>query len=157
MTSLLIEKDYLLMNIEEIYQHFRWDICTLTDQDIHTLINRPDFDIQSFICPDGRKEIWEGCAKVISCVEYAKSSQYFSNLFEWLQDINWPGALYIRNYLYLSPYNLFIGPYNTALNEAYSQQDQEWLYHLAWFINEHKVDAKDIDNQAIYLKIVELL
>ena len=42
--------------------------------------------------PKESKSIWENCAIVLASKSDDELSKYIVDLFEWLQDMNWPGA-----------------------------------------------------------------
>ena len=41
------------------------------------------------------KMVWENCAKIICDKTNAELEPYISQMFEWIEDLNWPGALLI--------------------------------------------------------------
>lgn len=45
------------------------------------------------------KNVWENCAKIIYSKSDKEISFYLKEMFEWLQDINWPGAKIIAKRL----------------------------------------------------------
>ena len=38
------------------------------------------------------KNVWENCARILSERDETELRPYYSELLEWLQDMNWPGA-----------------------------------------------------------------
>ena len=59
-------------------------------------------DIAPFIQPCTEyysKNVWDNCAIILSKRSDAELSPYLSDLFAWLQDMNWPGAFSILNRL----------------------------------------------------------
>ncbi len=55
-------------------------------------------DIRPFLQPlemEYNKNIWDNCAVVISSKSDEELEPYFTELLEWLQDMNWPGSFYI--------------------------------------------------------------
>ncbi|MCI9279549.1 MAG: DUF5071 domain-containing protein [Bacilli bacterium] len=38
------------------------------------------------------KNVWDNCAKIIISKTDAELIPYMDNMFEWLQDMNWPGS-----------------------------------------------------------------
>lgn len=58
-------------------------------------------NLDIFIQPNkfGNKAVWENCAEILSQKSDKQLEPYLINLLEWLQDINWPGALIILNRL----------------------------------------------------------
>lgn len=62
-------------------------------------------DISIFMQPEGDKSIWENCAKVIVSKENEELRKYLKDLFNWISDLNWPGALIILEKLKSMPAN----------------------------------------------------
>ena len=59
-------------------------------------------NINVFLQPCNRKHnknVWENCAKVLSTKTDEELTPYLIELFEWLQDLNWPGAFCIMERL----------------------------------------------------------
>ena len=72
-------------------------------------------DIQAFIQPcteSNNKNVWDNCALIISKRSDAELFPYLDNLFAWLQDMNWPGALCILefDFTWWAAYNLPLLP-----------------------------------------------
>lgn len=54
--------------------------------------------INTFILPmdaDYNKNVWENCAKILANRSDEALKPYLSHLFEWLQDLTWPGTFII--------------------------------------------------------------
>lgn len=49
-------------------------------------------NLSVLIMPIESKSVWENCAKVIVSKTDEELQLYYIKLFEWLQDMNWPGA-----------------------------------------------------------------
>ena len=45
------------------------------------------------------KNVWENCALIIERKSDEELMPYLPQLFEWIQDLNWPGAVIILNRL----------------------------------------------------------
>jgi len=45
------------------------------------------------------KRVWDNCAKIIASKSDEIIQHYLPDLFEWVQDLNWPGAIVIKNRL----------------------------------------------------------
>lgn len=43
------------------------------------------------------KRVWDNCAKILANRTDDELYPYLHELFEWLQDLNWPGAICILN------------------------------------------------------------
>ena len=49
--------------------------------------------------PGNSKSVWENCAVVICQRSDAELTPYLADMFAWLEDLNWPGALLIQERL----------------------------------------------------------
>lgn len=59
-------------------------------------------DLSLLILPSANGEskgVWENCARALSEISDARLEKYLPSLLEWLQDLNWPGALIILDRL----------------------------------------------------------
>lgn len=56
-------------------------------------------DLSLLIQPPANPSVWEQCAKIIYEKSDAELEPYLDKLLEWLQDLNWPGALTISERL----------------------------------------------------------
>jgi len=85
-------------------------------------------DLRAFIMPFGRKDCWANCAKVISARPDKEIIEIGLELFEWLQDLNWPGAMEIVSRLEKLPSDVLRKLYRASLEKA--KNDEEWSYYL---------------------------
>lgn len=100
--------------------------------------------IQPIVLPcEKSKSTWEGCAMVVSLRNDKQLKPYLHLLFEWLQDMNWPGAWIIFDRLSKMPYEAIQEEYKHAVNRAKKDNDQLWLMAL----NDFK---KVIDNNGLW-------
>lgn len=87
---------------------------------------------------NGPKTDWEHQARDISNGTVKVSADDIPELLAWLQDMNWPGALEISNFLQ-KQVDLCLEPIKQILNG----DDNIWKYHILFSI----VSEWDIDNQ----------
>lgn len=77
------------------------------------------------------KNVWDNCAKILSNRNDEELRPYLIDLFRWLQDLNWPGALYIfdrlKNY---SDTKSFDYAYDHCMQIAKSLGDETWIDNL---------------------------
>ena len=77
------------------------------------------------------KLVWRNCAIIISSKSDSELLTYIDELFTWIQDINWPGAVLIEERLKEMKDKTYL---NRKLNEkikiATSIEDFEWLEQL---------------------------
>jgi hypothetical protein len=114
--------------------------------------------INAFILPlhpKCNKNVWENCARILALRSDEELSPYFTRLLEWLQDINWPGALIILERLKkVSKVNslLFAMEYNVQKAIAYnSWEDKIWLSAVSQLLDNDKL------NNALPKEILKVL
>lgn len=95
--------------------------------------------IESFILPmDARynKNVWENCAKIISCATDDELGPFSARILEWLQDLNWPGTFTIIDRLKSIKNDVFVKRYIEAINIARNRDvdNQEWFDNLSVLI-----------------------
>lgn len=78
------------------------------------------------IQPMESKSIWENCAKVLVSKSDRELESYLIPLFEWLQDMNWPGADIIYKRLKMIPKRNIKTYYDICLSKADSTGDSVW-------------------------------
>ena len=131
-----------MLNIDEIYELFLWD-KTYTEKDYYHRVQKGLklaknvknlFPFLQPFLPNGKsKSIWEPCAKVISARSDEELIPYLPLLFEWLQDLNWPGAKTIFNRLVAMPKVLTDNELKFSKLRAEKEQDKMWLEWLNEF------------------------
>ena len=83
-------------------------------------------------CDDkNNKNVWDNCALIISEKEDLDLLVYLPNLFMWIQDLNWPGALCIVDRLH--KYGKMIS-YDRQWRKAYTcakaLKNKVWMENL---------------------------
>ena len=61
--------------------------------------NASIYDLLQPNTPELNKNIWENCALVIARKTDSELEPYITELLEWLQDMNWPGAFCVLHRL----------------------------------------------------------
>lgn len=85
----------------------------------------------SVLIQQGRKNIWENCAKIIAEKSDEELKPYLTLLFEWLQDANWPGYNIIFDRLKIIPDEIMISEYTYSLRKSFDQK----TYGISWIDN----------------------
>jgi len=92
--------------------------------------------------PRSSKNVWGNCAKILSDKPDEKLNPYLSQLLEWLEDLNWPGASIILDRLkkycdvqWLS-FELVI-----YVKRAVATKSHVWLSNLAELLDNEKLKA----------------
>lgn len=106
------------------------ECCDLTDVGIENLLRYINYDVKLLIQPQDLNLQWDKCAIIITKMGYQVVKPFLIDLFEWLQDMNWPGALTIRSFLLTIPKDEFDQLYCTAFNIALERGDDDWAYNL---------------------------
>ena len=91
-------------------------------------------DITPFIQPltkEHNKNVWDNCAVIISEKSDEKLKPHLTELLEWLQDMNWPGAICILNRLqkYSDRESLYAA-INVCIEKAKADGDPVWESNL---------------------------
>ena len=127
------------MTLDEIYESFIWD-KSYTDEEYEAKIavginqGRKHKYIYPFIQPIvpeiGKGSLWEPCARIVASKTNEELKSYLLLLFEWLQDLNWPGAYVIFDRLLEMPFSMLETEYNYCRNRAEKEHDSLWLMAL---------------------------
>lgn len=119
-------------------------IALLTNDDscnLETLINISD------------KSFWRNISIVLLNKGYVKNTPILEQLFERLQDINWPGSNNFIKLLGSFPNSIFIPMYKTSINKAIKTRDEEWLDYLALFLYNGKVKKEELCDEVLYKEL----
>ncbi len=118
--------------IDEIYDMLDWNNSIDIQEKGRRLANEIG-SIDKFLQPINDKHdknVWGNCARILSGKTDEELGPYLMELFEWLQDLNWPGAICILERIA----NYKAGGYNDAfeasLKQAKSSEDEIWLDNL---------------------------
>ena len=85
------------MDIMEILDMLDWNLSAEIQCKGRALAKNEE-TIAPFIqpmTPEHNKNVWDNCAIIIAESEDEKLKPYLAELLEWLQDMNWPGAVCI--------------------------------------------------------------
>jgi len=111
-------------------------------------------DLNSLIMP-GSKRNWENAAKALSRIGYPGISPVISNLLEWLQDPNWPGADTVESLLCSVPKAELVSRLSISIAHAVAEADYMWLGSLKRLASRAKIvrgdfiDGNDYDSLSL--------
>src|SRR5690625_1818126 len=109
----------------------------MTDLDtINSCIDLTTMSPKDIVERNYDKVYWEEGAKLLRSMELSQIMDIIPNLFEWIQDLNWPGSKEVMELLANLPKPLLIFSLEQAINSALVQNDEEWLYSISIFIKE---------------------
>lgn len=92
--------------------------------------------------PGLNKNVWENCAKILAAKSDDVLQPYLLHLLEWLEDINWPGALIIIERLKNFSGELLIDVFNHSVNLAKMDWYSEmWLDYLSGLLDNKELRA----------------
>lgn len=107
-----------------------------------------------FILPQyspNSKAVWENCAKILSEKKDKDLVPYLPKILEWLQDLNWPGALIIQNRLKKMQYNLLKNSLYRTIDFAIQKQDSCWLVWLNELVQD-KQQKENIKSAILWIE-----
>ena len=91
------------------------------------------------IQPIESKSIWKNCAKVLASKSDQELEIYLIPLFDWLQDMNWPGAEIIYERLKMIPEQKIKTCYDICFAKAELTEDAVWKNVLLDFYNDMQI------------------
>ena len=108
-----------MISINEIYKMMDWKNSPDIISKGINLAKEID-DLSLLIMPSASVSVWEYCADILYEKEDLLLEPYLPSLLEWLEDLNWPGAMVIaKRLMVFSGKKLkqpFIDRYNYAVN-----------------------------------------
>lgn len=96
----------------------------------HILANADEYNVAELILPAKEKEIFQECAYILCRMPTDFVAKHAVEMLEWFQDLNWPGVNEIFTAMCQLPMNILTMAVRKALETAYADQDDEWIYNL---------------------------
>lgn len=88
------------------------------------------------VCDSYAKDVWDNCAIVIAKRSDSELQPYVLNMLLWLQDMNWPGSITIRDRLLEFKDTEILAYTLRALVTALSSSDENtWLSGLSQLLD----------------------
>ena len=122
-----------MINIDYIMNLLDWN-NSIEDQSLGIKLAQDVRCINAFLQPGipYGKRVWGNCAAVLANRSDTELRPYLHQLFEWLIDMNWPGAYCIlerlRQYKDKKSFNCMM---NICINEAQALNEEVWLNNLS--------------------------
>lgn len=123
------------ISIDEIFDLLSWNSSEEKQKKGVDLAGRIH-NLSALIMPMESKATWENCAKVLVNKTDKELQVYYVALFEWLKDMNWPGAYLIFDRLMHIPDEYFLPAYQYSYRLAEQTQDCSWMMALEDLLNE---------------------
>lgn len=102
------------------------------------------------LCRNGSKYFWQIEARILLKRGYPKVQDIINNLFEWLQDLNWPGSNEIIDLLLMIPKEEFIKGIEYSIEQAQKDKDYDWIMNMKYICEKKKLTINDFNNQDLY-------
>ena len=130
------------VSIDKIFEYLSWKNSNEIQKlglELASNIN----NLSVLIMPIENKSIWENCAKILTSKSDEELRPYFVELFEWLKDMNWPGAYLIYDRLICVTTEFFLPAYQYSLSVAKQMQDRAWEMALKDLLIEYVFNLLD--------------
>ena len=131
-----MEQKKIINNLYEIYgkdnAKFYSDILQKTEDELLDYYCNNESYENLFFCQCGPKFSWEIEAKILTRRGYPLVEDVIEKLFEWLQDLNWPGADIIFDFLLELPSDVFNYYFQLAIDKANATNDEDWIINLGY-------------------------
>lgn len=128
----------MVFNIDQIFEMLSWK----NDEETQNKGIREAKKIKYLsvlIQPIEDKTIWENCAKVLADKSDEVLAPYLISLFQWLQDMNWPGAYIIYDRLKVIPAKDIKLSFDISLSLAEQHNDFPWKQALMDFKKDSEI------------------
>lgn len=119
-------------NIDDIFGYLSWNNDPEVQSTGIEMAKKVKF-LSVLIMPIEDKSVWENCAKVLASKSDDELDRYFIKLFEWIKDMNWPGADIIYRRLSLVPSQKIMWAYKYSVSIAEQTHDDIWNLVLSDF------------------------
>lgn len=134
--SIKWNRDSALYSIDEIMEMLDWHNDSAI-QEKGCQLAKDIRCINVFMQPGGRyyeKNVWDNCAKILAKRPDSDLEPYLYQLFEWLLDMNWPGAFCIwKRLLRYGKSDWYDKVLNACINKSKAIDEEIWLNNLLEF------------------------
>lgn len=127
-------------NIDDIFGYLSWNNAPEVQSMGIEMAKKIKF-LSVLIMPIEDKSVWENCAKVLASKSDDELDRYFIKLFEWIKDMNWPGADIIYRRLSLVPSQKIMWAYKYSVSIAEQTHDDIWNLVLSDFYIDNLSEA----------------
>lgn len=116
---------------------------------MNEIVQRENFDLKLLLQPMG-KMYWDNAALVLSRMSHDRLAPVMDGLFEWIADMDWPGADTVFELLESLPAGVFMPPYERAARQAVLKIRPAWQNNLCLFISRGKAKREDFSDASLY-------
>ena len=132
-----------MSDIQKIYEMLNWENADEIRAKGFRLAKKIE-DLSLLILPPAAPSVWECCAQVLSEKPDIVLEPYLNSLLEWLQDLNWPGALIILDRLKIFSGEKLKKPFMDRFAYANNLNNEEglmWLDYLSELLDNEELKA----------------
>lgn len=130
--------------IQNIYKMLNWKNPPEIRSEGIRLAKEID-DLSLLIQPPAEPSVWGCCAQILYEKSDSALEPYLNLLLEWLQDLNWPGALIILDRLKVFSGEKLKKPFIDCVTYAGNLNNEEglmWLDYLSELLDNKQLTAK---------------
>jgi hypothetical protein len=137
--------------VEKLHWHY-----TVEEQEpaMSEIVQRENFDLKLLLQPMG-KMYWDNAALVLTRMSCERLLPVMDGLFEWIADLNWPGADTVFELLESLPANVFMPSFEKAARQAILEKTPAWRNNLCLFISRGKAKREDFMDASLYDKLCD--
>ena len=132
-----------MYDIQSIYKMLNWENIDEIRAEGFRLA-RKEGDLSLLIMPPAPPSVWEACAQVLSEKSDVALEPYLNSLFEWLYDLNWPGAHIILDRLKIFSGEKMKKPFMDFFAHTNNQDNRDglvWLDVLSELLDNESLKA----------------
>jgi len=143
------------MDIYLLLRRLSWDTPEETKQAAMRELEQLDEDKFSVLLQPNGKGCWENAAIILKRIGYPRIRKIIPGLFEWLQDINWPGTDIVIDILANIDKKEILPYIENYLIKAAKENDDPWITGIKQLVVAMDLTQSDFSSIEIY-KILEL-
>ena len=131
-------------DIQNIYEMLNWKNPPETQLEGIRLAKEIN-DVSLLILPSAAPSVWECCAQILCEKSDLVLEPYLDRLLEWLQDLNWPGALIILDRLKFFAGEKLKKPFIDCVTYASELNNEEgltWLDYLSELLDNEQLKSE---------------
>ena len=122
---------------------------------IQEILERESFDVSLLLKPKSLR-YWDNAAYVLSKMKPDRLLPIIDGLFNWIVDLNDPGAETIWELLNVFPLDAFMPAYERAIKKTISTRNSSSAGYLMEYIHNGKAKREDFSDDSLYDKLIEV-
>lgn len=143
-----------MTDIAMVYQMLNWKAPSAIQAQGKELARKVK-DLSLLIQPPAEPSVWEQCAAILSEKTDTQLEPYLTELLQWLQDLNWPGAVTIAERLKTFSGEKLKKPFEDAVIQSKKMDRHEgsmWQDYLSELLDNRELVPLLSDDVTVLLK-----